>query len=138
MWSRDTGGFMLFGVGLMAAAAIVAGYTIRWVRRSKTAIGTVIRVELSVDSENGSKSYYPVIAFTTESGTRQQFRSSVGSNATVWDEGDQTRIRYDPLKPGRAAVDRLVYLYLIPIVLGCTGLVFATIAGYFHFSGKQL
>jgi hypothetical protein len=136
MWSKDTLGFLLVGIGLIIAAIVVSIRTVRWISQTKIATGRVIRTEMTVDDE-GSKSWHPVIEFTTDAGERSEFRSFVGGGAGTWKAGDPVEIRYDPANPQKAAINRVMYLFLVPIVLAFLGVIFAGIASYLHFSGAQ-
>lgn len=123
MWNRETVGGMIVGVGLMIAAAISAGFRLRWIRQTRVTAGQVVGVEKREDSEGGDW-YVPTIEFTTDSGAKQVFTSSTGSGKGDWKTGQQVSIRYDPADPSKAAINRFIHLFLLSIVLGMLGLIF--------------
>jgi hypothetical protein len=136
MWSKETLGFMLTGVGLIIAAVVISIRTAVWMSRTKIAAGSIVGTEMSIDDE-GNKTWQPVISFVTDTGARCQFKSFIGGKEKDWKTGDAVQIRYDPANPRSAAIDRLFYLFLVPLVLSFIGVIFAGIAIYLHVSGAQ-
>lgn len=94
---------------LIAVAMIAGGYYLfdrqgTFARDAVMAQGEVIRLISSHDSDGTT--YYPEIAFTTQTGERIKFRDRVGSNPPSVGEGDVLQVLYNVHKPQEAMVDR--------------------------------
>ena len=126
------GPIFLFGVGLIVAAILLCLQKIKRIAGTKTARGTIVRSEMRIGG-NGVKAWHPVIEFVTEGAGRSEFRSPVGAGSDKWKPGDAVSIRYDPAKPAKAAIDRLFYLFMIPMVLSLFGLILTAIALFIDF-----
>lgn len=88
--------------------------------------GTVVDTVSSRDSD-GDWSYRPVVVFTDESGARHRFTSSVGSNPPSHSRGETVAVIYSPWAPEQAMIDSFFDRFLIPLVFGGFGIVFAVI-----------
>ena len=90
--------------------------------------GTVIDVVSSRDSD-GDTSYRPVVEFLDESGARHEFVGKVGSNPPAHSTGERVDVIYSPWSPADAIIDGFVDRFLLPLVFGVFGTVFAVVGG---------
>ena len=95
--------------------------------------GTVIALDRSTDSD-GDVSYRPVVEFFDKGQTRHEFTGDVGSSPPAYSRGEVVDVIYDPDGPGRAMVDSFTDRYLLPLVFGGMGCVFAAIGAGMLFS----
>ncbi|MDA7787729.1 DUF3592 domain-containing protein [Sphingomonadaceae bacterium] len=95
--------------------------------------GTVIAFSSSRDSD-GDTTYRPLVEFYDDNGTRHQFVASVGSSSPAYIRGEAVKVIYDPEAPGRAMLDSFTDRYLLPLVFGVMGSIFALVGAGFLFS----
>ncbi len=122
-------GFIAIGVGMTVAGIATTFYTLNWMKQTVITQGTVLRLVCTpAKDSDDSDSYAPEVQFTTPDGISHSFVSSVGTgNRSSFRPGDQVEIRYDPAKPQSAAINRWIYLFLLPIILATLGLIFTVI-----------
>ena len=120
----------LFGtVGLVAfVAGCVWGYQ-RYVlyRDGVTAEGTVVentRTRSKDSDGNTSVSYYPIVEFTAQGGTRHRFTGSTGSSVADYEAGAKVSVRYDPQNPSKAQITDFTQFWLGPLGVGVFGFLF--------------
>ncbi len=88
--------------------------------------GTVIELAGGRDSD-GDYSYRPVVEFFDASGTRQVFASSVSSSPPSYSTGERVTVIYRPGAPDDAIIDSFVDRFLLPLMFGGIGAIFAAI-----------
>lgn len=91
-----------------------------------TTQGTVISMERSRDSD-GNSTYSPTVEFFDQRGIRHQFTSSVSSSPPSFSRGEAVTVIYDPDAPGQAIIDSFSTRYLLPLMFGGFGALFALI-----------
>ena len=115
------------GVLLLAAAAVTAFLTYRFIADSERADGTVVDLRESYDSEDNTTSYYPVVRFETAEGRPVRFESKVSTSDDV---GDTVEVLYDPDDPEDAKLAGFLNLWFLSLILGALGAVFTGVGGY--------
>ncbi|MBK9924467.1 MAG: DUF3592 domain-containing protein [Anaerolineales bacterium] len=102
-------GFCLWGA--------YAGYT-SWKldTEGKTAIGTVVRLEESSDSDGGCCVYSPVVEFTANDQT-YSFESGNASYPPAYEVGEEVNVIYDPADPNTAQINKWTERWLFPIII---------------------
>ena len=94
--------------------------------------GEVIKVIEKYD--NDGTSYYPVFQYTSISGNKIEFKSTVGSNPSTYKVGEKVRIAYDQLSKNNKIISYWG-LYRYTIFLLCIGTsLFIIGSGYFFFT----
>ena len=88
--------------------------------------GLVIDLTSRRDSD-GDITYRPVVEFHDRNGTRHEFTGQVGSNPSSHARGDNVSVIYPPDAPGRAIVDGFMDRFLLPLIFGAFGGLFAGI-----------
>jgi hypothetical protein len=88
--------------------------------------GTVIEMIGSRDSD-GDYSYKPVVEFRDAEGRRHEFTSNVSSSPPQHSTGESVEVIYDPASPNRAVIDSFLDRFLLPLIFGGLGTVFAAI-----------
>ncbi|MEP5936966.1 MAG: DUF3592 domain-containing protein [Erythrobacter sp.] len=91
-----------------------------------TTQGTVIAMERSRDSD-GNNTYSPTVEFFDPQGTRHQFTSKVSSSPPSFSRGEAVTVIFDPDAPGKAIIDSFSTRYLLPLIFGGMGSLFALI-----------
>jgi hypothetical protein len=126
--------FVVVGVLLLAGGFLSCRHTQHFIANSSIASGEVVDLVFQISSDSDSRSsdagtYHPVIRFETQGHEVVEFRSNTGSNPPSYRKGAAVTVRYDPNDPYTARVDSFASLWLLAIVPGGLGLVFATAGG---------
>lgn len=90
--------------------------------------GTITDLDISV-SEDKSRTYFPIIQFTTQENQQVEFRSSMGSSSYRGSIGQSIDVLYNPANPNDAIIDSTFGVYGLSIILGIFGGVFTLIGG---------
>jgi len=88
--------------------------------------GTVIEMIGSRDSDGGH-TYKPVVEFRDAAGRRHVFTSNVSSSPPQHSVGESVEVIYAPDSPDEAVIDSFVDRFLLPLILGGLGTLFAAI-----------
>ena len=82
-----------------------------------------------------STGYAPELEFTTESGEKTTYTSSIStSNKNAWHEGDTVEIVYDPNDTSKVKIKKGLYLYFTSALTGGIGIIFLLIGIAFLFA----
>ncbi|HVR96371.1 MAG TPA: DUF3592 domain-containing protein [Thermoanaerobaculia bacterium] len=124
--------FSLIGLCLILIGGYVALRTQRFLGNAVSAEGTVVELVRSVSSRSGrrsgsSKTYRPVVQFTTADGRPIEMVSSVGSNPPAYSVGERVGVWYDPTRPEDAKLAGFLSLWFLPLLFTGIGAVFASI-----------
>lgn len=121
--------FAVIGFALLGAATWMFLRTRAFIEQAMTTVGVVVElVEETRSGRDGNETYfYPVVRFQPASGDEIQFRSNVGSNPAGYRQGEQVPVLYDPAQPAEARIRSFFQLWLLPLVLGFIGAVFAIV-----------
>ena len=130
--------FVATGLGLLAASGVLLAGKRRFLRNAASATGTVVRLATVAppartndarlrSSERGTVFYAPVVRFTTAAGRAAEFQSASGSIPPRYAVGATVPVRYDPDDPARAEIATFADQWLLPVLLGGTGLMLATV-----------
>jgi hypothetical protein len=117
--------FLLVGLGLLGGAVYSIVTTWQFIGGAVAADGVVMALEERWDSDDSDYTYYPRVAFETEDRRRIEFTSDTGSRPPSFDVGERVRVLFDPVRPEAARIDSFLQLWLLPLVLGGIGTVFA-------------
>ena len=121
------GGFF-FAFGLLFAG--IGGWNLlsdqKLADTGTVAQGTVVAMSSSRDSDGGT-TYRPTVEFFDKNGTRHEFTSSVSSNPPSFSRGEKVEVIYDPTAPGKAIIDSFSTRYLLPLIFGGMGSLFALV-----------
>jgi hypothetical protein len=128
-------GTIAFGSVFLIVGLILAGVSVSYLTDAKRARGTVVALEWRDDAISSSRksrqddrpAAYPVVEFTTADGTWRTFRSSTGSNPPSYEEGERVEVLYRADSPEDAQINGFASLWLLPLVFGGIGLLFAGI-----------
>jgi len=123
-----SGIFLIAGLAMLSGAGHYALVTRHDIAVGTTADGTVMDLFVGSDSD-GDNVYYPRVRFVTPSGDVIEFTSLNGSNRPAFEVGEAVSVLYDPASPGNARINSFFQLWLLPMVLGGMGSVFAAIGG---------
>jgi uncharacterized protein DUF3592 len=126
-------GTIAFGSLFLVVGLILAGVSVSFLTDAERAPGTVVALEWRDDHSGASRKRrendrpvaYPVVEFTSADGTRRTFRGATGSSPAAYEEGDRVEVLYQADSPGDARIDGFVSLWLLPLVFGGIGLLFA-------------
>jgi hypothetical protein len=125
-----------FGSLFLVIGLVLAGVSVSFLTDAEKARGTVVALEWRNDSVGTSSrkvrsqdkpAAYPVVEFTPTDGTPRTFRSSTGSNPPSYEEGDRVEVLYRADSPDDAEINGFASLWLLPLVFGGLGLLFAGI-----------
>lgn len=120
--------FLAFGLTFAGVGVVNWSNKLELVENGDRAQGEVIRLERRRDSE-GNSTYHPVVVFRDANGASHRFVSSVGSRPAAFDRGEKVEVIYDPWAADEAMIDSFSTRYLLPLVFGVIGLIFALIGG---------
>lgn len=121
--------FSAVGVGMLVASFFVFSNTTSFIRRAVEANGKVTDLERSRSSSSSGSSttYRPVVEFTTATGKRIEFVSSVGSSPPSHRVGESVKVLYNPADPQSARIKSFFQLWFGFLIVFFLGLAFATI-----------
>ncbi|MDH6489118.1 DUF3592 domain-containing protein [Streptomyces sp. SAI-127] len=131
-----TFGVISFGSLFLVIGLVLAGVSVSFLTDAEKARGTVVALEWRNDSVGTSSrkvrsqdkpAAYPVVEFTPTDGTPRTFRSSTGANPPSYEEGDRVEVLYRADSPDDAEINGFASLWLLPLVFGGLGLLFAGI-----------
>jgi hypothetical protein len=114
-------------MGLIAGGMIV--HTQSWLGRTVAVAGRVTELAGGGGTGRSARSYYPVVAFTTQDGRKIEFRSNMGSNPPAFSVGEAVRVRYLPDDPDSAGIEAFFSLWFLPLMFGGMGVIFLLVAG---------
>lgn len=126
-----SGVFSIVGVGLLLGSAFVFSDVTSFTGRAMQADGTVIDLERSRSSSSSSSgssvTWRPVVEFTTATGRRIEFVSSVGSSPPSHRVGEPVKVLYQPADPDSARIDSFFQLWFGFLIVFTLGSVFTAI-----------
>jgi hypothetical protein len=131
-----TFGMIAFGSLFLVIGLVLAGVSVSFLTDAEKARGTVVALEWRNDSvgtssrrvrSNDKPAAYPVVEFTPTDGAPRTFRSTTGSNPPSYEEGDRVEVLYRADSPDDAEINGFASLWLLPLVFGGIGLLFAGI-----------
>ncbi len=96
--------------------------------------GTVTGHVESRSSDSGT-TYRPTVQYTSADGQSQEFTDRMGSSPPSHDVGESVPVKYDPQNPGKARIGTAGRLWLIPVILSSSGVLFLAIGGFLAAAG---
>lgn len=114
--------FAIIGMALLGSALYLYMDKQAFLKKAEVTQGIV--VELIRSRSKKSATYRPVVEFTTKSGKKIEFVSSMGSNPPSYNEGENVEVIYDPINPNKADIKSFGTLYLGPLILSFIGIFF--------------
>jgi len=129
--------FVLIGLLLLGIGVYLFMSTRTFIEQSVVTNGSVIAIA-SEWSDEGSRTYYPIIAFTTETGERVEFRSNLGSSAQLYTVDETVSVRYDPTDSASAQLNSFMALWFSTLLFLVLGLSFVVIGTFvYYLMGRQ-
>lgn len=125
-----SGLFSTLGVGMLVGSFFIFSNTSRFIAGALETEGKVIALDRSrSSSSSGSSSttYRPVVEFTSGTGKRFEFTSSVGTSPPSHRVGESVTVLYNPADPYSARIKSFTQLWFGFIIVFMLGLVFAAI-----------
>ncbi len=119
--------FAIAGIALLVVAIWLGISSTSFVGTAVHATGTVAELAEKEGSDNHSTIYYPVVEFTTADGRVMRFESATGSNPSMYRQGQEVKVLYNPADPAHAMIDSLMELWFAPMLLGFIGSLFSAI-----------
>ncbi|WP_455753857.1 DUF3592 domain-containing protein [Streptomyces griseorubiginosus] len=129
----------------LVAGLLLPGVSVSFLADAERTKRTVLALEWRDDdtgtprrsrSRNGPAAH-PVVEFTSADGTARTFRSSTGSNPPSYDKGDRVEVLYRADSPDDARINGFAYLWLLPLILGGIGLLFAGVGTTIAPAGRR-
>lgn len=114
------------GAVLLVAGLVVFVRTRRFLATAAVTQGTVVGYQQGRSSK-GRVTYRPMVRFTTETGSVEEFTDSVSYSAPPYQEGAAVPVRYEANNPSKARLDSGFRLWLLPALLSGIGLAFLVI-----------
>jgi hypothetical protein len=126
-----SGVFSAVGVGMLVGSFFIFSNTSRFIAGASEAEGKVIALDRSRSSSSSgsgsSTTYRPVVEFTSGTGKRIEFTSSVGSSPPSHRVGESVTVLYNPADPYSARIKSFFQLWFGFLIVFFLGLVFAAI-----------
>ncbi|MEU6243488.1 DUF3592 domain-containing protein [Streptomyces sp. NPDC047024] len=129
--------FIAFGTLFVGIGGAVAVDSASYLSSGERASGTVVDLEWrsshshysgsSRNRQSSGPSAYPVIAFTAKDGEKHTFRDNSGSNPPAYEVGERVEVLYRADSPEDARINGFLSLWLIPVIFGGLGSVFAAV-----------
>ncbi|MFJ3226089.1 DUF3592 domain-containing protein [Streptomyces sp. NPDC086783] len=126
-------GAIAFGSLFLVVGLILTGVSVSFLADAERTSGTVTALEWRRDHDSGTRTKrmsdrrvaYPVVEFVSADGTTHRFRDHTGSNPPSYEEGERVGVLYRADSPEDARIDGFASLWLLPLVFGGIGLLFA-------------
>jgi hypothetical protein len=109
------------GSFLLIAGLVSAVHTVRFLRRSAAAAGTVVRFKTGHHAENGAPDYAPVFSYTASNGQSYVLESHNYSGPPEFSIGQNVRVLYERAHPEHAKIDTYWQIWAIEDVSGLVG-----------------
>lgn len=130
-------------LGVVAMALLGVGWRLTeedryFLWEAESAEGQVVAHERFVrENRKVEERFRLVVTFSTPTGDRIRFRSRSNYGKPPYGVGQTVRVKYDPLSPTRARVDRRIEL-LAPVAIwgGAVGLLLVVAAGIARYGPK--
>ncbi|WP_158618011.1 DUF3592 domain-containing protein [Chitinophaga lutea] len=106
---------LIAGILLLVASCFTLNHSLTLLRSGEKAVGTVIMLEKSTDTDN--ESVTPIFRFTTRSNEEYTFGHIVSTDPPAWDIGEKGTIIYDPANPSQAKL--LTYFSVFSETIFC-------------------
>lgn len=121
--------FSTVGIGMLVASFFVFSNTSSFIGRAVEADGKVTDLERSRSSSSSGSgtTYRPVVEFTTATGKRIEFVSSVGSSPPSHRVGEAVKVLYNPTDPQSARIKSFFHLWFGFLIVFALGLIFAAV-----------
>lgn len=113
--------FFLIGIATLGGGVVSLVSANRRRTEWRAADGTVVKLVYTTRSMQA-----PVVAFSSPRGP-VQFQSNVSSSPPAWQVGEPVKVLFDPNDPSQAVIDSFAGRWLVPLLLGLFGGVFAFI-----------
>ena len=133
---RIIGGFLVLLIGL---GMVWGGYA-TWANerafraQAEKAEGVVIDLVGERDSD-GKTMYRPIVEYTTADGRTLEMTGSTASSPPSYARGEKVALFYSPTTPEDARIDGFAERYLLPLILGGLGAIFALVGWFLFFGG---
>lgn len=118
--------FAITGVILLGAAVWMGSASARFSGSAMHATGTVIEL-IEKESSSHVTTWYPVIRFTTADEHIITFESGTGSNPSMYRQGQEVEILYDPADPLHPRLNSLMELWFAPAFFCFIGMIFSAV-----------
>ncbi len=120
------------GLVLLTIAFVIGMFQRTYMSKALEAEGTVIGNDFtrSIKTGTGSGSYHPIVEYSYN-GKVVSFRSSMGSNPSMYDVGEKVQVCFDPDDMKNAQIKNFFSQNLVSFILGSIGLIFFVIGGVF-------
>jgi hypothetical protein len=115
--------FLVIGLAFITLAVLIVINTRKFIAGAEYAQGTVVQM---IGDRDG---YSPVVKFSTAEGREISFEQAGRSNPPGYSVGEGVQVLYQPKEPDNARIDSFQELWLLPMIFGGMGLVFASIGG---------
>ncbi|MGG4607154.1 DUF3592 domain-containing protein [Providencia sp. Me31A] len=122
------GVFLVVGILFLLGTVLTLYSGVSKVNKGIETVGIIIDLDVSI-SDDKSKSYFPIIEFTTQDNQKIEFRSSMGGSSYRGTIGQPIDVLYDPEKPHDAVINSLFGIYGLSIIFGIFGGIFTLIGG---------
>jgi hypothetical protein len=118
---------------IMLAIAVISGVnTGKATAREQSAPGRITSFSVQADSE-GTRIYYPVVAFTLPDQSINTVQLDVGSSPPSYEVGQQVTVLYDPANPNQARIKSFggaLGVWALTLITGVMGLIFLGATGF--------
>lgn len=122
------GVFLVVGILFLLGTVLTLYSGVSKVNKGIETVGIIIDLDVSI-SDDKSKSYFPIIEFTTQDNQKIEFRSSMGGSSYRGTIGQSIDVLYDPETPHDAVINSLFGIYGLSIIFGIFGGIFTLIGG---------
>ncbi len=128
----------LAGTGLILIAVLWGMSINNFKKQALTAKGTIISLVGTITTSSKpagdrirpkTRTYAPVVRFTTQNGQTIEFLSDSGSSSPAYSKGETLEVLYLPSSPGKARINDFSSLWLWPFIIGGIGLIFFALGG---------
>ena len=129
--------FTLVAIVMLALTAYTVFNTRQFMASALIAEGTVTDLSESIDPDDNSSSWYPVVRFTARNDQEVEFRSNVGSNPPSFEIGDIVEVAYQADDVENARVNTFGQLWTMSLIFGFLGTIFGGFSFAFWYTNRK-
>ena len=129
--------FTVVAIVMLALTAYTVFDTRQFMSGALIAEGTVTDLSESIDPDDNSSTWYPIVQFTARNDQEVEFRSNIGSNPPSFEIGDIVEVAYQPDNVESARVNTFGQLWTMSLILGFLSTIFGCFSFAFWYTNRK-
>ena len=128
---------LMVGVIILVISFVLLGESLKFLKTSERAVGTVIQLVKVTDSEN-TDTFEPVFKYRTATHKEYTYQYPVSSNPASWYVGEEAIIAYPPDNPAKPRLLTYWGVFTWTVILMAISMPFIIIGAGYHLAQYAL